>query len=463
MVEGPADYVANFELNSYDITVTVNPSVGGTVTGAGTYNHFSTCTLTAIPATGYSFLRWTRNGTTVSTSPTYQFEVTGEAAYVAIFSLNRYIISATVNPSGTGTVSGTGSYYHFATCTLTANPNTGYHFVNWTLNGNEVSTSATYQFEVSGAATYTANFEINEYTVEANAYPAQSGTVEGAGTYTHGTTCTLTAIPSVGYHFSHWSQGSTSLSTDSIYSFEVTESVNIRANFLANEYSITAEASPEVGGTVSGGSTSIHYGLNCQLVATPNSKYYFVNWTKDGIEVSTDRIYSFVVTESGHYVANFQIYTYEITAEADPQEGGTIAGAGTYDIGTEATLTATAATDFVFVYWTENDEIVSEDAEYTFTVEQDRHRVAHFDSTVGIGEHAITCSVFPNPAVDHLTVEITEAGCQLEVFNSIGVMVYKMEQCTEKVEIPVSDLSADIYVIRLTKGNSVQTARFVKK
>ena len=46
-----------------------------------------------------------------------------------------------------------------------------------------------------------------------------------------------------------------------------------------------------------------------------------MNWTLDGDEVSTSSIFSVTVTESAHYVANFELDTFEIEAKADPEEG----------------------------------------------------------------------------------------------------------------------------------------------
>ena len=56
--------------------------------------------------------------------------------------------------------------------TVVATPNSGYHFVNWTLNtsaGAVQSTSASYSFTVSGAEILVANFASNTVTVSTNA------------------------------------------------------------------------------------------------------------------------------------------------------------------------------------------------------------------------------------------------------------------------------------------------------
>ena len=72
--------------------------------------------------------------------------------------LPQYAINATANPIEGGTIDGTDLYYQGETCTLTATVNEGYAFVNWTEGGEEVSTEATYSFEVTAARELVANF-----------------------------------------------------------------------------------------------------------------------------------------------------------------------------------------------------------------------------------------------------------------------------------------------------------------
>ena len=145
--------------NYLPITATANPTAGGTITGTGSYLQGSTCTLTATPNTGYHFVNWTKNGTVVSTNTTYSFTVTEAASFVANFEINSYDITVSANPAVGGTVTGGGTFNYGASCTLTATANTDYNFVNWTKNGTEVSTNATYSFTVTEAAVYVANFE----------------------------------------------------------------------------------------------------------------------------------------------------------------------------------------------------------------------------------------------------------------------------------------------------------------
>ena len=69
---------------------------------------------------------------------------------------------------------------------------------------------------------------------------------------------------------------------------------------------------------------------------------------------------------------------YTVTATVNPTETGTVAGAGKYEEGKEATLTATPAEGYQFVNWTSGETVVSTENPYTFTVTADVALVANF-------------------------------------------------------------------------------------
>ena len=73
---------------------------------------------------------------------------------------------------------------------------------------------------------------------------------------------------------------------------------------------------------------------------------------------------------------------YNITITANLPEGGMITGAGSYLEGQTCTLAATANEGYAFVNWTENNEVVSTEATYSFIVSGDRNLVANFNETI---------------------------------------------------------------------------------
>ena len=92
----------------------------------------------------------------------------------------------------------------------------------------------------------------------------------------------------------------------------------------SSSYIITATANPTAGGSVNGVG-SFEEGETCTLTATANTGYNFTNWTKNGNVVSTNATYTFTVTASGAYVANFDaIPQYTVSIAPDDVEKGSV-------------------------------------------------------------------------------------------------------------------------------------------
>lgn len=137
---------------NYAITTSVSPSGSGTVAGGGNYTKNATVVLTATPASGYDFSQWSDG----NTSNPRTITVTQDKSYQAVFTAIpvQYTISTAVTPTGTGTVSGGGTYNSGTSVTLTATPGSGYMFSQW----SDGSTTNPRTITVSGDATYTAEF-----------------------------------------------------------------------------------------------------------------------------------------------------------------------------------------------------------------------------------------------------------------------------------------------------------------
>ena len=148
---------------------------------------------------------------------------------------SKYVTTVTVTiQAENGTVTGLatgGTYDSGSSATLTAVPNDGYEFVNWTVGGKEVSTANPYTFTVNDNITLVANFKeaaAKAYTITTS---ATNGTVEGAATVVEGESVTLTATANPGYKFVNWTIGGVEVSTDNPYTFVPTEDATVVANF----------------------------------------------------------------------------------------------------------------------------------------------------------------------------------------------------------------------------------------
>lgn len=69
----------------HNVTASVSPDGSGTVSGTGSYEEGSNCTVVATAAAGYRFKEWQKNGAQVSTSASYTFAVNEDVALVTMF------------------------------------------------------------------------------------------------------------------------------------------------------------------------------------------------------------------------------------------------------------------------------------------------------------------------------------------------------------------------------------------
>jgi|GEM_PF-2776353 len=278
-------------------------------------------------------------------------------------------ISAEANDDNFGTVTGGGIYSYDDEVTLVATPETGYSFVNWTEDGIQVFTDATYIFDATTARDLVANFVVNDYELTLSASPLAGGTLTGAGTYAFGTSVTVEATAAAGYSFVNWTDSNGEVSTDATYTFNMpAEDLALTANFIVNDYELTLSASPLAGGTLTGAGTHV-FGASVTVEATAAAGYNFINWTDSNGEVSTDAAYTFnMPAEDLALTANFVAIEYTLTLVSSPDGAGVLSGGGDYTAGTEVAITAIANPGYQFVNWTDGIGEVSAVADFNYTM-----------------------------------------------------------------------------------------------
>ena len=343
----------------------------GSVTASQTTDIVAGTQITLTPAIddGYHFGRWivTAGNDPVTVEDNKFTMPESDVNVSALFWIDTLTVNATANPTAGGTVSGAGDYEFGDLVTLTATANTGYTFVNWTENNQEVSTSATYEFTFDGAAgtrNFVANFSLNSYEISVSANPTAGGNVNGGNTYNYGATATLTANPSTGYHFVNWTKEGVVVSTDANYSFTVAEAGAYVANFALNSYTIAATANPTAGGAVTGAGTYNHFD-NVTLTATVVNGYDFDGWYNGNDQVATSLEYSFVATGDVTLEARFA-KRYTITfvpgshssSTIEPQQGSSVTAVN-IDAVTADPSALCVAQDWEFAGWS-SEAIITE-------------------------------------------------------------------------------------------------------
>lgn len=253
--------------------------------------------------------------------------------YVISFSGGIAVITATAVPDASGTITGAAAYWIGETCTLQATANEGYTFVDWTEDGQQVSTEPTLSIFVMESRDLQANFSVNSYEIMVEVQPGEGGSVTGQGTYDYGMLVTVSASPNDHYEFVNWTEDGMMLSDMVDFTFMVSGDRHLIATFAEECITIKADVFPDNAGIIEG-MGNYAYGQTATLKAFPNDNYEFVEWTEDGAFVSNQSSITFAVTQDRYLEAHFGYYDgisepkHKVSIFPNPTSGiFTVAGA----------------------------------------------------------------------------------------------------------------------------------------
>ena len=146
---------------------------------------------------------------------------------------------------------------------------------------------------------------------------------------------------------------------------------------LPPQYTISVNSNNSNYGTVSTSGGTYVEGTSVTLTATPATGYQLKGWSTNGgstiISGSEGKI-EYTITVSGNttYTAVFEPIMYTVTTAVNITEAGTVSGGGSYQYGTQATLTASANNGYKFIGWDTNGDNLVDISEtfnpYKFTI-----------------------------------------------------------------------------------------------
>ncbi|MDE5609819.1 MAG: InlB B-repeat-containing protein, partial [Bacteroidales bacterium] len=158
----------------FTVQLSVNNPAWGRVlkTGNCIYEQGEEITILALPFAGYRFVNWTKaDGSVFATDSLLTFKVTENLELTANFEpipdkpvvpvVDTFTVQLSVNNEAWGSVSqsGNGRYEKDSSATITATPNQGYRFVNWSKDGAVFGTAPDTTFAVTEDLELIANFE----------------------------------------------------------------------------------------------------------------------------------------------------------------------------------------------------------------------------------------------------------------------------------------------------------------
>ncbi|MDR0307882.1 MAG: InlB B-repeat-containing protein [Chitinispirillales bacterium] len=319
--------VANYEVQTYTLTVNRNPTAGGTVSNTPSGTSFSagtSVTVTATANSGYTFSDWTGapQGAAASGN-SITFVMNSNVTLTANFNQTQaqtYTLTVNRNNNAYGTTDPTGTSQRNANAsvTVTAIANSGYTFTNWTTTTGTLpsgvnASDASITFDMPGSnLTLVANFEQQQtqtYTLTVNRNNNDYGTTDPAGASQRSANApvTVTAAPNSGYEFTNWTATVGTLpsgvnASDASITFNMPGSnLTLVANFRQQSIGgcdqslpenqrllLTISIEPAGSGTVlkDPEKSCYHTSEPFSLTAVPNQGYVFDRWQGDDLHGS---------------------------------------------------------------------------------------------------------------------------------------------------------------------------------
>ena len=207
--------VATAHFEGVDVSLATQTEGGGLIEGGyDEYHYGDEVTLVANPDEGWFFDSWSGDTESIIEGGENQEDVTviveGDVTLKATFQKEEYnlIISTSEGGQEQNYGSGTYSLEYDREVTLRAQPDDGYHFVEWSTDEKTYESEEVVITMPAGDKSIAANFELNQYSLIYEADP--NGSIDGdvSQVVTHGQDGTqVTAVADEGYHFTEWSDG----------------------------------------------------------------------------------------------------------------------------------------------------------------------------------------------------------------------------------------------------------------
>ena len=249
---------------------------------------------------------------------------------------------------------------------LSAAEKLGYTFVGWYPDNTYTTKVESISVGTTGVLSLYAKFEINNYTIlYENTKDVQNTNVTSYNVNTD--TIALSDLSKTGYTFEGWYNGEQRVTEIAKGS---TGNITLTARWSVEGYKIIYH---NMTGVTNSNPTS--YDVENQplpLVDVSKTGYSFHGWYTDA--KFTNEVSEIAVGTTGDIdlYAKWVANTYTVALNNSEPEYGSINGAGEYAFDSSATVRATETTGYNFLGWyDENDQIVSENKTYTFTIKGD--------------------------------------------------------------------------------------------
>lgn len=233
---------------------------------------------------------------------------------------------------------------------------------------------------------------------------------------------------------------------------------------------LTVNASPAEGGTVSPASSKVAYNSEVTLKATPAEGYEFAGWKRGDETVSEEASFSHLMTADEEFTAVFTLKHFNVDIEFDATRGIVEnAASGIYAYGTELQMKAIPFEGYRFDGWTVDGEMLGTDASFVLIVKEDIVITAGFSEDVVSGLEEATRSgrdftVYPLPLRSVMYVDGNFGKVEkLEIFGLDGIVRIVHTDIAQGSGIDVSSLPKGFYVVKAVTDNGTHIKKVLKR
>lgn len=221
-LEQDTTFTALFASNKYNLTIQYDNAYGEVVGEQGTFDYLSEHSIRVNAKYGYHLASWSDG---VTDNPR-TLVLTKDTTITASFAPNKYKLEVLADATMGAITGEQGEFDYLTEHTVEAVQNTGYLFTGW----SDGVTDNPRTIVLTKDTSITALFEHNLYNITVLCNEEQ-GSVEATGEFHEGGTCTITATPNNGYHFTQWSDGD----TNNPRTFTVTKDETFTAEFAIDK------------------------------------------------------------------------------------------------------------------------------------------------------------------------------------------------------------------------------------
>ena len=316
-----ATYTAQWTVNQYSVTFDANGGTGGKTV---TLDYGATLSAPTVTRTGYTLAGW---------SPAVPATVpAGDVTYTAQWQVNQYSVTFDANGGTGGT---TVALDYGAALVAPAVTREGYTFAGWSPD-----VPATVP---ASDVTYTAQWQVNQYTVlfhENGGIPGRIVTLD------YGAELIAPTVTREGYMFAGW--------LPDVPATVPASNATYTAQWQVNQYTVTFDANGGTGGTT----VTLDYGATLSAPTVTREGYTLAGWSP--------AVPATVPAGDVTYTAQWQVNQYSVTFDANGGTGGTTV---TLDYGAELVAPAVTREGYTFAGWSPDVPTAVPASDVTYTAQ----------------------------------------------------------------------------------------------